>query len=57
MKVSIKEHIVRGVIKWVVKISREEKAPTFFMKGGVVSANAKCIRGADRSFERKIIRG
>tara|TARA_B100000941_G_C28056541_1_gene327126 strand:- start:204 stop:377 length:174 start_codon:yes stop_codon:yes gene_type:complete len=57
MKVSNKKRIVRGVIKWVLEISREGNPPTYFKKGSVVSVNARCIRGADRSFERKIIRG
>tara|TARA_B100000989_G_scaffold50330_1_gene33306 strand:+ start:2072 stop:2245 length:174 start_codon:yes stop_codon:yes gene_type:complete len=57
MKVSNKKRIVHGVIKWVLEISREGNPPTYFKKGRVVSVNARCIRGADRSFERKIIRG
>ncbi len=57
MKVSIKEHIDRGFLKWEVEISRKGNAPTHLMKGRVVSANARCIRGSDRSFGRKTIRG
>ena len=57
MKVSIKEHIVRGFLKWVVEISRKGNEPIYLKKGRVVSANADCIRGSDRSFGRKTIRG
>lgn len=52
MKVSNKKRIVHGVIKWVLEISREGNPPTFFKKGRVVSANAQCIRVAERSFEK-----